>query len=70
MAIFPVVLWLTARYFDRPTILRGIGLGAGMAALFYIHGTSVLAYAMLGLYTLLVYRQAIWRWWLPGLAST
>ncbi len=67
--LFPLTIWLTLRYFDHVTLRRGIALGLAMAAMFYTAYGSVGAYLMLGLYTLIVYRQAIWRWWLPGLVA-
>src|SRR5258708_1585184 len=64
--LFPLTFWLTLRYFVHPTVRRGGALGLAMAAMFYTAYSSVGAYLMLGLYTLIVYRRAIWRWWLPG----
>jgi len=66
LALTPLVLWLTARYFDHPSVRRGIYLALGMIAMFYSHYTSFFAFALIGLYTLFVYRQAIWHWWLPS----
>lgn len=66
MALGPLALWLTERYFTRPTWRRGLVLGGALAAMLYISLTSVGAVLALGLFTLVVYRQAVWRWWLPG----
>jgi hypothetical protein len=66
MAALPLALWLTVRYFDRPTWKRGLLLGVVMAAMFYTYFTSAIAFGALGLYTLFVYRKQIWRWWLPA----
>jgi hypothetical protein len=40
-----------------------------MAAMFYVSVTSIGAFLMMGIYTLVVYREKIWRWWLPGLIA-
>lgn len=69
LALLPLAFWLTLRYFDHPGLRRGLLLGLSLAALFYTSLTAAGALAMLGLYTLLVYRRAIWRWWLPGLTA-
>ncbi|MCC7447667.1 MAG: glycosyltransferase family 39 protein [Anaerolineae bacterium] len=66
MALTPLALWLAIRYFDHPSIRRAVWLALCLAAMFYIHLISVFVFALVGLYTLLIYRRAIWRWWLPG----
>jgi len=66
LALTPLALWLAIRYFERPTILRAVLLAISLAAMFYTHSTSVIAIGMIGLYTLVLYSKAIWRWWLPG----
>jgi MFS family permease len=68
-SLMPLAFWLTIRYFDQPKIRRGILLALVMVAMFYTAYGSVGAFLMLGIYTLLVYRQAIWRWWLPGVIA-
>lgn len=68
-SLLPLALWLAQRYFHRPTVIRGVLLGATMATMFYTHLTSVLAFAALGLYTLVVFPRQVWRWWLPGLTA-
>ncbi len=68
-ALVPVAFWLTARYFARPSLKRAIVLALVMAAMFYSAYGSVGAFLMLGIYTLLVYRRAVWRWWLPGVIA-
>ena len=40
-----------------------------MAALFYVSVTSIGAFLMFGIYTLVVYPRKIWRWWLPGMIA-
>ncbi len=69
IALAPVMLWLTLRYFARPTFWRAAWLGLCMAVMFYTHYTSVLCFALIGLYTLIVYRRRVWHWWLPGLVA-
>lgn len=67
LALLPLALWLTVRYFDHPGWWRALPLGVALAAMFYVSLTSFGAFVMLGLLTLLVWRgRAIWRWWLPG----
>src|SRR5258708_1055178 len=70
--LFALVLlawWLAIRYFTRPSIKRAILLGLVMAAIFYIHVSGIFAIAMIGVYTLVMYRRAVWRWWLPGIIA-
>ncbi|MEP7284259.1 MAG: glycosyltransferase family 39 protein [Chloroflexota bacterium] len=69
LALTPLMLWLTVRYFNKPTLWRAILLALCMIGLFFIHFTSAFVFVVVGLYTLIVYRQAVWRWWLPGLIS-
>ncbi|MBZ0279043.1 MAG: glycosyltransferase family 39 protein [Anaerolineae bacterium] len=66
LGLGPLALWLTLRYFDHPGWRRGLLLAVLLAAMFYTSTTAIGAYLVLGLYTLVVYRRAIWRWWLPG----
>ncbi len=67
MALFPLVLWLTVRYFNRPTLWRAILPGLALGALFYTTYTAIIPFALLGLYTLMKRPRAIWRWGLPVL---
>ena len=71
MGLMPVTLWLTVRYFDVPTVRlrRGVLVGISLAALFYISVTSVGAFLMLGIYTLIVYGRRVRYWWLPGVVG-
>ncbi len=62
----PLALWLTLRYFDRPTLRRAFPLGLTLAAMFYTTLSTVGAFLALGLFSLVVYRRQIWRWWLPA----
>ena len=66
-AVLPLALWLIHRYFDKPTILRAVLLSLSLATLYVSTVTIVPVFFLLGLYTLFVYRQQIWRWWLPVL---
>lgn len=67
LALTPLALWLTLRYFARPTFWRALPLAVCMAALIYIHSTTAFMFLFLGLYTLIRYRAQAWRWWLPGI---
>lgn len=69
LALLPLALWATMRYFDQPGWRRALPLALSMAGMFYVSLTSIGAFLALGLYTLVVYRRAIWRWWLPGLLA-
>src|SRR5258708_22636597 len=69
VSLLAFVLWMITRYFDRPTPRNAIPLGLGLAFMFYFHLSSVIAFVMLGIYTLLAYPRRIWRWWLPGLIA-
>lgn len=69
LGLMPLALWLTVRYFDRPTLWRGIGLGIILAVLFYTSLSVAVAFLMLGMLTLVCYPRAIWRWWLPGVVG-
>jgi hypothetical protein len=69
LGIMPLAFWLTVRYFAYFEIRRGILLGIILAVMFYISVTSMGAFFMLGIYTLIVYRRRIWRWWLPGIVA-
>jgi hypothetical protein len=69
LALLPLALWLTVRYFDRPSERRALPLALALAAMFYTSLTSFGAFVMLGVFTLIVYRRAVWRWWLPGLIA-
>jgi hypothetical protein len=69
LALAILMFWLTIRYFDHPNIRRAVWLGLCMAVMFYTHMTAVIAFFMIGLFTLIIYRGAVWRWWLPGLLA-
>jgi hypothetical protein len=69
LALLPCALWLTCRYFDHPGWRRALPLALVMVAMFYTQLTSAMAFLMLGIYTLVVYRARVWRWWLPGVMA-
>jgi hypothetical protein len=69
LALLPCALWLTTRYFAKPTLRRALMLALAMAAMFYSQLTSALAFSVLGLYTLLAHPRAVWRWWLPAVIA-
>src|SRR5579859_7172686 len=67
LGLSPVVLWVVVRYFYRPTWRRAAWIAALCAIMFYIHYTAVLFFVMVGVFTLILYRQRIWLWWRPAL---
>lgn len=69
LALYPLTIWLTLRYFDHPSLRRAIVLAIATAAMIYISLTSIVALGALALFTLIVYRQQVWRWYLPGLLA-
>jgi len=69
LGLLPVAFWLMLRYFDRPTLARAISLALALAALFYVSVTSIGAFLIMGVYALVVYRQKVWRGWLPGVIA-
>jgi hypothetical protein len=69
LALMPLAFWFTLRYFDYFQIRRALLLGVCLAAMFYVSVTSIGAFFILGVYTLVVYGKRVWRWWLPGLVA-
>jgi hypothetical protein len=69
VSALPLALWLAARYFDHPGFKRAVPLALCLLVLYGSTITVVPAFVILGLYTLVVYRQRIWRWWLPGILA-
>ena len=67
MLLLPLGLILVMRYFERPTILRGIMLGLVMTLMFYLTLSAVFAFLVMGVFSLFLYTRHIWRWWLPAL---
>jgi hypothetical protein len=69
LGLLPIALWLTISYFENPSTKRAVLLAVSIAAMFYVSVTSIGAFLMLGIYTLVVHQKQIWRWWLPGLIA-
>ncbi len=69
LVLLPLALWLTLRYFEHPNWKRALLLAIVLSAQFYTSLTSVGAFFILGLFTLVLYRRAVWRWWLPGIIA-
>lgn len=69
LALFPALLLLTIRYFDHPSLRRALALAAVIALMYYTTYTAAFAFVIAGVYTLIVYRREVWRWWLPALAG-
>ncbi|MFN8421059.1 MAG: glycosyltransferase family 39 protein [Anaerolineae bacterium] len=70
LALFILSLWLMLRYFERPSIWRGVLLGLTLTVMFYIHTTTVIGMAMLALLSLLLFRAPrrwFTLWLLPGI---
>jgi hypothetical protein len=67
LSLMILAWWLTLRYFDHPGWRRGVVLALCLIGMFYYHYTSVLAFGILGLYTIFVYPRRVWRWGLPVL---
>lgn len=66
LALSSLAFWLTLRYFDRPTVRRGLALALCCVAMWFLHYTAAFVFILLGLLTLFRYGRAVWRWWLPG----
>lgn len=65
----PLALWMLHRYFDRPTVGRGLLLVLALVLLYAATVTVALAAVLLGVYALLVYGRRAWRGIFPaGLA--
>jgi hypothetical protein len=69
MMLLPLGLILVMRYFEQPTVMRGIVLGLLMALMFYLTLSAVFAFLVLGVFSLFLYTRYIWRWWLPALTA-
>jgi len=69
-ALAPAGLWLALRYFDAPSIRRGVPLAVVLASLLYVHATTGVFYVALGLFTLAAYGpwRAV-RLWVPVVAG-
>ncbi len=69
MTLLAAALWLTQRYFYRPTVQRGLVLGLTLSAILYTHLTGLFAVLALVVYSLAPAPRSVWRWWLPGLIT-
>lgn len=69
MTLLAAALWLTQRYFYRPTLWRGLALGLTLSAMLYTHLTSMFAVVALVVYSLALSPRFVWRWWLPGVIT-
>jgi len=61
--------WLMLRYFRRSSLLRAVLLGVCLAAMFYIHVTTVFVMVFMGGYSLITFGWAIRKWWKPLLVT-
>jgi hypothetical protein len=68
-ATLPFLLWMIHRYFDLPSFKRSLPVALALFLLYTATITIVPALILMGLYTLLVFRQRVWRWWLPGMIA-
>ncbi len=66
LGLFPLAIWLAVRWLDHPRLPRAILFALTMAAMISVSMTSFPALGALALFTLIVYRRRVWRWWLPG----
>lgn len=70
MALFPLAILLTARYFEMHKIRDAFGLAFTMGLMFVSTYTTVIAFAFLGLLTLLRYARQLGRWVIVGLFAS
>jgi hypothetical protein len=66
LPLFALAICCLGRYFARPTRWRALGLALSLVALFYTTLTAIVAFAALGLYTLVRYPRQVWRWVIVG----
>jgi hypothetical protein len=66
IALFPLALWLTINYFEKPRWQRALPLALTLTAMFYTTYTAFFPFVLLGLYTVFTTPREIWRWWLPA----
>jgi hypothetical protein len=69
VALLPCALWLTDRYFHKPSLWRALVLALALLGMFYTQLTSAVAFLIIGLYSLFVYRGRVRCWWLPALLA-
>src|SRR5260221_4184513 len=65
LALTPLALWLTIRYFDHPSLRRAIVLALSLLAMYFSHYTSIFIFLLIGPCTLFIYRRKNCRWRLP-----
>ncbi len=68
LLLWLAALWMTMRYFERPTRWSGILLGLTLAAMFYVHLSAVFGIVALGLFGVVMYRR-VWHWRLPAIVT-
>jgi hypothetical protein len=69
IALTPACLWLTIRYFDRPSFRRALPPAVVISLMFYTTYTSAFLFLAVGFYTLVMYGRRIWRWIVPVLIA-
>jgi hypothetical protein len=69
MTLSALLLWLILRYFRRPNWWRAALLALCMVMMFYTHLTSFLVFAVVGGYTLVLYRTKVLLWWRPAIIA-
>ncbi|MFZ4815492.1 MAG: hypothetical protein ACOYL5_13220 [Phototrophicaceae bacterium] len=62
----PLSLWMAARYFGRPSIVRALWLAGALILSYTGTITVVPVLLLLVLFIFIRYRWAVWRGWLPG----
>lgn len=66
LTLSALALWLTLRYFEQPSIRRGLALAFCCVVMWFLHYTAVFVFLLLGVVTFFRYPRVVWRWWLPG----
>jgi hypothetical protein len=70
LALLPYALIFASRYLRRPTLGRAVPLALTMAVMFYTHLSAVLAFVLIGLFSLIMAGLPLgtwaFRWALPG----
>lgn len=70
MALFPLAILLTDRYFKRHRWHDALGLAVTMGLMFLSTYTSAIAFLSLGFLTLLLHFRQLWRWVIIGLLAS
>ncbi|GAB1420615.1 hypothetical protein MASR2M15_07230 [Anaerolineales bacterium] len=66
LLLLPATLYAMILYFESRKWVWGLWTGLGMAAMFLTNLTALLAFIVLGLYSLLIYPRQLLRWFLPA----